>query len=967
MRLHDTIFCFLLFLTPGIAQEPRFIQHDIGDANAGIPINTLIQDHQCMIWLGSDRGLSRYDGNALHPIALGDPDTSIIITALFEDKTNRLWVGAASGSIYYLDQARKAHYFEVNEGHPKKAITSIVQDPTGNIWFATYGEGAYVFTGTRLFNIDTDDGLSGQDIYDMVCTPQGEVWMGTDDGISICTFENEIKQIKNLGLKDGLPDQIITALQQDVEGNVWIGTFENGIGFFNAATQKVVKPFELGQPDEITSFTIFDKEEIWIGTRSSGVWRHSSDLPFPRRLESLRNFKQVEVTDLFSDVEGNTWVVTEEGILLSAFRPFESIEANIPDIQTLFCDHKDQLWIGTKRGLYRIEQFPMALSKTIRMVPNVDLNIMSIIEDEYHSLWIGTLDNGLYVFDPVSMRLKHFGSIIKTGGSTIMSMASATDRIWIATLEGVVSYPVEKNILKEHHPSFELLENPWQSNLHFVYQVFVDSKDRPWFATDGNGVFCLDGKKVMHHTGGDSINMKKVYSICEDHSGHLWFNTPDLGLIEYDGKSYKLLGLTDGLGNPNLASIITTGTGDILITHHRGLDLMEPDRRHFMYYRDEIGIKDMEPGLNSIARDSRGNVYSSGRTTILKYTSTQEKLSIHPRTQLTEVSVFDKPVDFANIHRFSYSQNYISFSYVGLWYTSPSSVKYLYKLEEYDRQWKESKDNVASYSSLPPGNYTFSVKASENNFFLDEPIASYSFSIAKPFWQQIWFIGMIVLASAAGIYWLVKSREKRFGRQALLKKEMIESQLSALKAQINPHFLFNSFNTLITIIDENSMKPQVAIEYVEKLADFYRSILQYREQESISLEEEWELVQNFIYLLEKRYGSNLRLHMKPPPQDAYIIPLTLQMLVENAVKHNVISEKYPLDLHITVDDDQYVTVKNKLQAKTRTEPSTQFGLQSIIKRYQVLSERKVIIEKENGFFKVRIPIIKKTAYENSNH
>jgi LytS/YehU family sensor histidine kinase len=318
-------------------------------------------------------------------------------------------------------------------------------------------------------------------------------------------------------------------------------------------------------------------------------------------------------------------------------------------------------------------------------------------------------------------------------------------------------------------------------------------------------------------------------------------------------------------------------------------------------------------------------------------------------------------IDFATQHSFPYSQNYFTFDYVGLWYISPSSVKYNYKLENYDRQWKESKDNIASYSNLSPGDYTFTVMASENNFFLNEPTASYSFTIGKPFWKHYWFIGLMTSLVAGALYWLVKSREKRSERQAIIEKDMIESQLSALKAQINPHFLFNSFNTLITIIDENAMNPEVAIEYVEKLSDFYRSILQYREQESISLEEEWELVQNFIYLLEKRYGTNLRLHMDVPPKNAYILPLTLQMLVENAVKHNVISEKYPLDLYIAVEGDNYVVVKNNLQPKSKAEPSTQFGLQSIIKRYQLLSDQKVIVESNNDFFKVSIPIIKKTG------
>ncbi|HJW31419.1 MAG TPA: histidine kinase, partial [Saprospiraceae bacterium] len=159
----------------------------------------------------------------------------------------------------------------------------------------------------------------------------------------------------------------------------------------------------------------------------------------------------------------------------------------------------------------------------------------------------------------------------------------------------------------------------------------------------------------------------------------------------------------------------------------------------------------------------------------------------------------------------------------------------------------------------------------------------------------------------------------------------------------------------------NARNPDVAIEYVEKLADFYRSILQYREQETISLEEEFELVRNFGYLLEKRYGDHLRLHIDKPVSDAFILPLTLQILVENAVKHNIIANQRPLDVYITIDEDDYVSVSNTLQPKSKTEPSTQFGLASIIKRYQMLTERKVLIQDGPDLFKVRIPIIKRNS------
>lgn len=953
------VFCCLAHI--GWAQEPRFIQHEIGDANSNLTILTMLQDRNCMLWLGTEKGLARYDGMSWVNIPLPDTSSDIQVTAMVEDHLHQIWIGTSTGHIFRLSASRAIESFEIEEGHPAKPISSIVEDQHGQLWFATYGEGVYVYSGKRMYNIGMEDGLSGNDLYAMTLTQGNQIWLGTDDGISICTFEleGEKKSVRKLGLKDGLPDQIITSLKADDAGNVYIGTFEFGLVRYDAGTKKITSPFPIPVRDEITAIEIFDGRELWFGTRSSGVWRYMEGWTGPKILESAQALHVSRVTDLLSDVEGNIWMTMNEGGLISAFRPFESLVCDVGEIQSLFCDHADQLWIGTQKGLYRVDQDIHGKSKTMLVPQPFLLNVTDILEDRYQQLWIGTLDRGLFIFRPSLNQWTPIGSIFEKGGITIMSMAMTSDRIWIATLEGVVSYPVGKNILQERDPNFELLSDPWQSNLHFVYQIYVDQKGRTWFATDGKGVFCIDGVRVSELDSLNGIRLGKVYSICEDERGHMWFNTVEEGLVEYDGNTFKTLKVADGLGNLNIASILMAGTGDIVLVHNRGIDLMEPDRRHFMYFGEEIGAKEIEPGLNTVALDRDNNVYIGCRNVVYKYFATHHELSIHPRTQLTKVSVFDEGIDISRVNRFAHNQNYLTFEYVGLWYTSPSSVKYLYKLEGYDLQWKESKDNVASYSHLSPGPYTFSVKASENNFFLDEPIASYSFTISKPFWLQYWFMALAGLAGAGLMYWLVKSRENRSERQALLKKEMVESQLSALKAQINPHFLFNSFNTLITIIDENARKPDVAIEYVEKLSDFYRSILQYREQESISLEEEFDVVQNFAYLLEKRYGHHLRLHVDKAPADAYILPLTLQILVENAVKHNIISEQYPLDVFITVDADQYVTVKNNLQPKSKAEPSTQFGLQSIIKQYQLLSDRKVIVHEGPRSFEVRIPIIKR--------
>ncbi|HUR31947.1 MAG TPA: two-component regulator propeller domain-containing protein, partial [Saprospiraceae bacterium] len=337
-------FCFLLGNIR--AQEPLFQNRDIGDANVGIAINKMIQDHQSMIWLGMEKhGLSRYDGYEWHHVILDSTSLNLEVTSLFEDRIGKIWVGTAQGKIFYLDLARKVHLFDIEEGNPAKPITSILQDLNGQIWFATYGEGVYVYTGARLFNLGIDDGLSGNDIYTMTSTPSGEIWLGTDDGINVCTFKDEQKQIKQLGLKEGLPDQIVTSLRADLKGNVWIGTFENGIVYYDAALKKINTPFISTDMDEVTSIEIFDDTELWIGTRNSGLWRYHPDTKFVRRLVQFNELQAGEISDLMSDVEGNIWVSTNEGILLSAFRPFESLILNVGEVQTIFCDYKDQVWI----------------------------------------------------------------------------------------------------------------------------------------------------------------------------------------------------------------------------------------------------------------------------------------------------------------------------------------------------------------------------------------------------------------------------------------------------------------------------------------------------------------------------------------------------------------------------------------------------------------------------------------------
>ncbi len=189
-----------------------------------------------------------------------------------------------------------------------------------------------------------------------------------------------------------------------------------------------------------------------------------------------------------------------------------------------------------------------------------------------------------------------------------------------------------------------------------------------------------------------------------------------------------------------------------------------------------------------------------------------------------------------------------------------------------------------------------------------------------------------------------------------LKRENIESQLEVLKSQVQPHFLFNSLNTLASIIPE---EPKTAVKYVQNLSKVYRYILEIKDKKLIPVYEEMKCVQAYLFMLETRFGGNLRCNvvLENIEDNHYIVPLSIQMLVENAVKHNIISTKKPLTISITSQGAE-LKVWNNLQLKQEDEvTSTGTGLKNIANRYQITAGKKVQVLEDNHSFTVNLPLI----------
>ncbi len=196
------------------------------------------------------------------------------------------------------------------------------------------------------------------------------------------------------------------------------------------------------------------------------------------------------------------------------------------------------------------------------------------------------------------------------------------------------------------------------------------------------------------------------------------------------------------------------------------------------------------------------------------------------------------------------------------------------------------------------------------------------------------------------------------------KREHIKSELQGLRNQINPHFLFNSMNTLMNIIPED---PDLATSFLKKLSSVYRYILQSREEYVIPLSQELEFIKSYVFLQKERFKNNLEVsfEIKDDLLDLLILPLSLQLLLENAIKHNVVSSKYPLKIKITGFADSLI-IENSLKLRPQNMPSTGVGLKNIEKRYQFISDRKLTVDKSETKFKVSLPLLKQEELTYNN-
>ena len=230
-------------------------------------------------------------------------------------------------------------------------------------------------------------------------------------------------------------------------------------------------------------------------------------------------------------------------------------------------------------------------------------------------------------------------------------------------------------------------------------------------------------------------------------------------------------------------------------------------------------------------------------------------------------------------------------------------------------------------------------------FSTDELISSNSAAV---------FCLIMIMGIYESIYFMHELKDS-VEEKEMLKRESLQAQLNALRNQVNPHFLFNNLNTLSSLIPEN---PKHAVDFVQQLSKVYRHILEVKEEKSILLKDEIDVLNAYAFLLKTRFGNNLDVKINVPDEKLHqkIVPLSLQILMENAIKHNIVSSEKPLHIDVFTENGSLV-VSNNLQMKNQVNESTGIGLDNIRNRYKLLGDKEVKVTENENSFTVSIPLI----------
>jgi ligand-binding sensor domain-containing protein len=778
MKKSITVFLFFIIGLCGYAQIPYFQNYTLLKKNETVQVNVIFQDNAGFIWYGTNKGLFKFDGINQKRFTLRDSLADENITALAEDSVHRLWIGYKNGSLSYIenDVIKK---FEPKEGTSTQPISDILFDTQGAMWFSTYNDGLYYFINDRLYRLDEQEGMPDLFIYDILEDRSGNIWAGTDGGAVVLSRVATKVTIRVIDDHNGLPDNIVKKLALSENGSIWMATEDAGIVNYDLQSGNH-KTLIDGQWNfgSITDFVI-KGNSFWISSLRKGLIVFDKSAGHTKLYDAKAGDGLTAINSLYKDYEGNIWAGTKTGVMRTAGDNLEFIEMlgsmQHENVLALAVDQHDNIWYSTSEGLFKRTLDAKGTPTITRQLQNNAFNkyrVISLFVDAENFIWAGLYGEGMLRINPVNGKIKFVNKELRNGN--ILNITGKGKTVWLATLGGATRVDFDNdNLVFKNFTTADGLSSD------YIYQIYIDSKNRIWFATDGRGVDMMDEKGFHHYENG--LASKVIFGLIEDLNHEIWVNAQGDGLYKLEFETFVIP--TFKLRDNNIACLTTDRFGNPVVVNDLGIDIYRIKTNSIISKGEEAGIKNRIANLNAITKDKNGYIYIGTDNGIMKYDGEVFNNIALPKPIIKGLKVLNKRYDLSQDLELKHDQNSIMIEYSGFWFQNPNSLNFRYKLDNYDLEWISSRDRNVTYSSLPPGTYTYRLMVSDTEDFAHAKEAVFTFMITPPFWKTkiFYFLSVVVLSGL--VYGYIKIREKQLLQDKVTLEAKVQERTFEIQRQ----------------------------------------------------------------------------------------------------------------------------------------------------------------------------------------
>ncbi len=1021
---------FALLAVSGQAQS-YFQNPVILTEEDGLPenyVSSIAQDSAGFTWIGSTRGLCRYDGSQVKLYQNIEGDSSTLnndyINKVYVDQEGQLWACTSTGLSRYLPATDnfEVFYDPSIKGH---RINDILQDRQGQYWLSLADKplasfdtkekkiSFIPFTPPREEHPDQSIKVNDTRVVIQDRTNDSLLWVGTHAGILKYNKYSRDFQRHYLHHENKEWEYLLNSIKllyHHDDGLLYIGSW-SGAYVFNPKTEqfRIIGPFaappspgSVLHKRSVTSIMPFPNHQLGI-TFSTGFVFYD---PYQKKVTSFQLLDEENIQLLrggdFQDANGRIWCSSPFGLYIFNPQLNQFVDWQIP--------HEKEDWIYHTRavvesndgrylyvsgysleGIYIFDRWlkkwelipgPQDHSKQDGSFSGQDM----IRLRDGRILLITSGD--LFYFDEHRKTITPIKLNYDFNAPSFRRVIEGPNgEIWIGSRRvGLFRVDLKKKTVRQFQILLEVGNTLGRST--WLEYISTDREGRIWIRTARHySVYEPNTNQFIHCApapGDSGTYMANISGFAMDQEGNIWMAGVESGLglvnMEHPDRGFiRRYTQADGMAEKYVLNVGADQKGALWLGHEKGISCFDPQTATFRYYDQGYGYP--PPNQHIMQSLSSGEMIMGTQKGFCIFHPDSLRLNQElPRPYLTSFKVFDKELIHVNqlvspnTVKLSYKENFFSFEFSAIAYNLPSRVTFAYKLEGIDEDWVQAgKRNYASYTNISGGDYVFKLRAANSEGVWNETPYEFNISITTPWWKTLWFwslfIGILLWIIIWGMRWRIRQIRSQANLRTEFNRKLTAVEMNALRSQMNPHFIFNSLNSIDYYILKNDTEK--ASDYLNRFSRLIRLILQNSRAKYVNLKDELEALKLYIELeslrFEGKFDYVVKIEKGLPIEEIELPPMILQPFVENAIWHGLVQkqDKGRLDLAITrenghlhcvIEDDGIGRdAAQQLKSKTATRHKS-MGMRITGDRLQMINETygskaKVIIidqKDENG-------------------